>query len=226
MSSETNQQSSNGNGNASLKQKRKNQAVNQDRYRKRLKEKGFNQLNVLVPTRLYNDLHELLKKDEKTLQNIIKFINEKFINTEKIITNNNSLITSSQPIVNLDEKNFDHNEEESKEINIEILKPKRILFDDLFYTGDFSSKVKLLNEHYKVVGGIKIPATTKEIQKAELYIKKLTNIVEANRGVGPNKLRKILHEEGYYTLNTENEKIMPSIRGVRTIQNVLLHKTG
>jgi hypothetical protein len=207
MSTEISQgQGNNGNNgnnnNGNNKRRKKNQALHQQKYREKLRQQGYRQLNIVVPSKYYVDLQNLIRLEEERLEEILKLVNEN-------LTNNNFQTKPKETLITKNEKPIEIS------VNEEII-------EDMFYTGNFSARLKIFKEHYKIVAGTKIPATQEEVKAAESYIKKIEVILNENKELPTNALSNVLHEKGYYTFNKDNQKIRPSVRGVKTIQQNLL----
>lgn len=204
----TNGISTNGN-----KKKRKNTAINQCTYRERQKLNGLSQINVFIPTYLHKELYQLLKKDKETLEKIIELINDKFNKKDKEVTNFSNVTTSDEVAISIDIRN----ELDTNQNNIEYLKTnvttaelKASLFNNEYYVGNFSIKVKLATKHYKVVSSSQVEATKEEIEQATNYLEKIGKILTEHKELGADAQVTILHKKGYFTLSEDNQRTAPS----------------
>lgn len=190
----------NGNDNNRYKKREelrlRNQALTQRRYRERLKNKGFRQLNVLVAENIYDRVYEFLRQEPGVIAEA------------------------------LDRWELDQIKPEAKEpINIEKntnREPDTSIEDDLHYTGNFASRLKIVKQKYLVVNGNKVSATEEQITKARDYIEELRKLIIETQNLSQQKAGIKLMDHGYFTFNKMGERIAPTTRSIEMMRLKLI----
>lgn len=191
--------------------RRANQARTQRNYRLKLQNQGLKQLNIMVPTELYDQIKEFLKQDKEILESALQR-GEK-LKTEKKLKAGEELIETS-----LDELAVEKTE--CKKEGLEESSGK----DPLFYMGDFSRKFKALTKGYETVAGKQILVTTEEKVRITAALEPLSVLIEETKDLSQGKAADILYERGYYTFNKNEIKCKLSSRLIATMRKSLSNK--
>lgn len=195
----SNSNSKNGHENKNgIRLNKRNKALNQRDYRKRIKEKGLRQINVNIPQELYKDLYALLKLDKEDLESIIK-ISKQIIKGKPI---------KPQPIL----------VEDTQKSNVigEI--------DDDFFTGNFAQRFTGMTKGYKYDKKVKVYISKDERQKDRNFIEKLSVIINETGKKSLSHTQNDLSNAGYYTRDKQGNTIAPTKNSIKNMREKLIKK--
>jgi hypothetical protein len=171
---------------------------------------GYIQLNIYVPQELKEHIRDFLQKDKNTLARILQDTKEDTIALEKI--NDTKEDTIALEKINDIKKDSISSDDD-------------ILLDEknLYYTGNFSSRLKMVSQDFKVIDQKHIPPEEDELKIARIFIENIKKILynKKNINLTDGKLTQILGNLGYYTRNKKNKRIYPTGRGVNGMRKQL-----